>query len=55
MSDGMQSGDDTPLKNIWDEVCVQVQGEESAMWDTYSETIQSLILGEVAGLDTATK
>ena len=55
MTDGMQSGDGTFLKNIWDEVCVQVQGEESTMWDIYSETIQSLILGEVAGLDTATK
>ncbi|MBS3948993.1 MAG: hypothetical protein KGZ57_11990 [Dethiobacter sp.] len=23
----MLSGDDTPLKNVWDEICVQVQGE----------------------------
>ena len=22
----MMSGDDTPLKNTWDEICVQVQG-----------------------------
>ena len=27
MTEGMQSGDDTPLRNIWDEVCVQMQTE----------------------------
>jgi hypothetical protein len=55
MTNGMQSGDDTPLKNIWDEICVQVQDEKSGMWDHYLDTIQSLILGEVVGLDAATK
>lgn len=55
MTDWMQSGDDTPLKNIWDEVCVQVQGEQSVMWDAYLDTIQSLILGEVVALDVATQ
>ena len=54
MTDGMQSGDDTPLMNIWDEICVQVQGEQAEMWDDYLDTIQSLILGEVAALDAAT-
>jgi hypothetical protein len=39
-TDGMQSGDDTSLKNIWDD---------------YLDTIQSLILGEVVALDAATK
>lgn len=33
MTAGMQSGDGTPLKNIWDEICVQFQ--ESVMWDAY--------------------
>jgi hypothetical protein len=32
------SGDDTPLKSAWDEICVQVQGEESFYWNTYGET-----------------
>jgi hypothetical protein len=27
MTEGRQSGDDTPLRNIWDEVCVQMQTE----------------------------
>jgi hypothetical protein len=55
MTDGMQSGDDTPLKNMWDEICVQVQGEQSGMWDDYEDTISSLILSKVAGLDSATQ
>jgi len=55
MTDGMQSGDGTFLKNIWDEVCVQVQTEESVMWDSYVDTIQALILDKLAGLDVTTK
>ena len=55
MTDGMQSGDGTFLKNIWDEVCVQVQAEESVMWDSYVDTIQALILDKLAGLDATTK
>jgi len=51
MTEGMQSGDDTPLKNIWDEVCVQVQDEYSVMWDYYLETISSMIEKEVCMLD----
>jgi len=27
------SGDDSPLENPWEEICVQVQGEESFFWD----------------------
>jgi hypothetical protein len=55
MTDGMQSGDGTPLKNIWDEICIQVQEEHSVMWDSYLNTVQSLILGAVAELDATTK
>ncbi len=55
MTDGMQSEDDTPLKNIWDEICVQVQDEQAGMWDHYLDTIQPIILGEVVELDAATK
>lgn len=55
MTDGMQSGDDTPLKNMWDEICVQVQGEQSGMWDDYEDTISSLILSKVEGLDSVTQ
>ena len=47
MTEGMQSGDDTPLKNLWDEVCVQIQSGESVMWDAYLHTIESIIFDSV--------
>jgi len=50
MKEGMQSGDDTPLKNIWDEICVQVQGEESVFYDIYQYMIRSSIQYEVENL-----
>jgi len=49
-SDEMLSGD-SGLKNVWEEVCVQVQDEQSCFWDTYVETIESLLDGYVAMLD----
>jgi hypothetical protein len=55
IKEGMQSGCDTPLRNLWDEICVQVQGEESIMWDTYLDTIRPLIEYEVKKVDTPTK
>ena len=27
LTEGMQSGDDSVLANVWDEVCVQVRGK----------------------------
>lgn len=44
---GMQSGDDSGLANLWDEVCVQVQGEESAMWEIYLDTMSRMIEKQV--------
>ncbi len=41
------SGEDSGLKNAWDEICVQVQGEQSIYWDTYLETIEALIAASV--------
>jgi len=54
-SKDMLSGDDTTLKNVWDEICVQVQGEESLMWDAYLDTISSFIEHEVSYLDDFTQ
>ncbi len=51
----MQSGDDSGLRNVWDEVCVQVQGQESVMWDVYLDTISGIIAGYLSGLDDAVK
>lgn len=48
MTEGMQSGDDSVLANVWDEVCVQVQGQEFVMWDVYLDTISSVIVGHLS-------
>lgn len=37
------SGDDSVLENTWDEICVQVQYQESYAWSTYQLTINSYI------------
>ena len=55
MTEGMQSGDDSVLANVWDEVCVQVQGQESVMWHVYLDTINSMIVGHLSELDSAVK
>jgi len=52
MTEEMQSGDDTPLKNLWDEVCVQVQHQQSMFWNAYLEIIQNIVLDEVLKLET---
>lgn len=55
MTEGMQSGDDTPLKNIWDEICVQVQGEQSMFWELYLDTVRFFIQAKIEALDAKTK
>jgi len=55
MTEGMQSGDDTPLKSIWDEICVQVQGEESFFYDVYLDMIRSSIQFHITDLDNEIK
>jgi len=44
-------GDDTGLKNTWEEVCVQIQYEQSALWDAYEDTIDAIILAHVEELE----
>ncbi len=39
----MLSGDDSVLRNYWDEICVQIQNEESFYWDAYVFTIKQII------------
>jgi hypothetical protein len=55
MTASMQLGDDSPLKNIWDEVCVHVQGQESVMWEFYLEVIRGLIRNELKLIDSETE
>jgi len=44
------SGDDSGLESVWEEVCVQIQHEESVHWATYEEMVRGLIDAEVPKL-----
>lgn len=48
--DCMLSGD-SGLKNVWEEVCVQVQFEYSIDWDTYETVIDDLLSGYAGALE----
>jgi hypothetical protein len=54
LTEGMQSGDDSPLENLWDEVCVQVQFQESMLWDFYTDYMQTIISHQLKGLNAIT-
>lgn len=41
------SGDDSGLINTWDEICVQIQFEQSHSWDDYDETVRAIVSGYV--------
>jgi hypothetical protein len=43
MTDCRLSGVDSPLKNSWEEICVQCQGEESIFWSAYEDTVRSFV------------
>ncbi|WP_234121355.1 hypothetical protein [Clostridium hydrogenum] len=43
----MGSGDDTILKSVWEEICVQVQGEQSFTWEAYLECIREIVSDEL--------
>lgn len=42
-TDGLQSGDDSGLTNLWDEYCVQVQLQDSVLRSLYDEMIEAFI------------
>ena len=44
------SGDDSPLTNAWEEICVQVQFEQSICWNVYVETMDLAIEAEIEEL-----
>jgi len=48
--DGLLSGDDSGLTNVWEEICVQIQGNHSSHWDLYEETIDQCVQLEVEKL-----
>lgn len=45
--EGLQSGDDSGLQTIWDELCVQAQVEYSVVWDAYEDTMMVIIEAEI--------
>lgn len=50
---GLQSGDDSGLINIWDEICVQMQREQSEMWELYQDMITGFVEAELGKLDSS--
>lgn len=50
LKNGLLSGDDSGLTNAWDEICVQVQGEESFSWEAYDLTVRQTVSAEVTEL-----
>jgi hypothetical protein len=51
ITNGCLSGEDSGLKSAWDEICVQVQYEESLFWDVYEEMVRGLTRAEVEDLE----
>jgi hypothetical protein len=50
------SGDDSPLVNVWEEICVQEQQERAFSWeDAYEASLLGFLEGEVDALDEATR
>lgn len=49
MRDEMLSGD-SGLQSVWEEVCAQIQGEESADWWAYEDLIQTIALTQIEQL-----
>jgi len=47
IKDAILSGDESGLTNTWNEICIQVQGEESFHWKIYLETIDDFIKYEL--------
>jgi hypothetical protein len=52
LNNGLLSGEDSGLKNTWDEICAQVQFEESFSWDVYDETVRGLAASDVEKLQS---
>ena len=41
------SGDDSGLTSVWQEICAQVQGEESVFWDAYVQIMRDYVLSRL--------
>jgi len=50
MDTALLSGDDSGLTSTWDELCVQLQYEQSCSWDVYEESVREWVAGLVQDL-----
>lgn len=48
--DHLQSGAATRLRDVWDEICVQVQYEHWASWPSHQQVIERIVLKQLSGL-----
>lgn len=46
------SGEDSPIENVWDEICVQVQGEYSFYWEVYVDVVDQIVASQIDNLTT---
>lgn len=37
------AGDDSVLRTLWDEICVQVQGEHSVFWSAFEDRVRGVL------------
>jgi len=44
--DFLLAGNDSGLTNVWEEICIQRQVEESVHWDAYENTIENFVKDE---------
>lgn len=40
------SGDESGLETTWDEICVQMQHEQSFHWDAYDHTVRAILTSQ---------
>lgn len=53
--EGGLSGEDSGLSSLWEELCVQLQHEQSIFWDMYDRTVHETVRFEVDSLPTYEK
>ena len=50
-NDATLSGDDSELRNTWEEICVQVRGERTFFWDAYECAMRDAVLSALVLFD----